>query len=147
MWLTIYYIFSYLIFFYTLVAMGLLIYLSLSSMRYQKRLRVTLPDDETIRYTLRTSPIVPKVSVIASAFNEEVTIKDNVYSLLGLDYPDYDIYIVNDASTDKTMQIMIDEFKLEPVPFTDKKRVPSQRITAVYKSRDERFKQLTVVDK
>lgn len=147
MWVTIYFIFSYLIFFYTLLAMSLLLYLSISSIRYQRRLRVTLPDDETIRYTLKTSPIVPKVSVIASAYNEEVTIKDNVYSLLNIDYPDYDIIIVNDASTDKMMDILKEEFKLEPVPFTDTKRVPSQKILNVYKSTDARFKKLTVIDK
>ena len=147
MWVTIYYIFSYIIFFYTLVAMGFLLYLSISSMRYQHRLRITLPDDETIRYTLKTSPIVPKVSVIASAYNEEVTIKDNVYSLLNIDYPDYDIIIVNDESTDKMMDILIEEFHLESVPFTDTKRVPSEKIVAVYKSSDERFKKLTVIDK
>ena len=147
MWLTIYYIFSYLIFFYTLLAMSLLLYLCISSMRYQHRLRITLPDDETIRYTLKTSPIVPKVSIIASAYNEELTIRDNVYSLLQIDYPDYDIIIVNDESTDKMMQILKDEFKLAPVPFTNTKRVPSKDILGVYKSTDERFAKLTVVDK
>ena len=147
MWLTIYFIFSYLIFFYTLAAMTLLTYLSISSMRYQRRLRIVLPNDETIRYSLKSSPLTPKVSVIASAYNEEVTIKDNVYSLLNIDYPDYDIIIVNDASSDKTMEIMMEEFNLQPVPFTDTKRVPSKPIKAVYKSKDERFKKLTVIDK
>ncbi|MCH5218889.1 MAG: glycosyltransferase family 2 protein [Muribaculaceae bacterium] len=147
MWVTLYFIFSYVIFFYTLLAMSLLLYLSISSIRYQRRLRVTLPDDETIRYSLKASPLTPKVSVIASAYNEEVTIKDNVYSLLKIDYPDYDIIIVNDESTDNMMDVMIEEFKLVPVPFTNLKRVPSQEITAVYKSTDERFKKLTVVDK
>lgn len=147
MWLNIYYLFSYLIFFYTLLAMGLLLYLCISSIRYQRRLRVNLPDDETIRYTLKTSPLTPKVSIIASAFNEEVTIKDNVYSLLNIDYPNYDIIIVNDESTDDTMKVLMEEFHLVQVPYTDSKKVPSQQILGVYKSRDERFKQLTIVDK
>ena len=147
MWLNIYYFFSYVIFFYTLLAMGLLLYLCISSMRYQKRLRITVPDDETIRYALRTSPLTPKVSVIASAYNESVTIKDNVYSLLNIDYPHFDIIIVNDESTDNMMDIMKDEFKLVPVPFTDTKRVPSKEILAVYRSTDPRFSKLTVVDK
>lgn len=147
MWITIYFIFSYLIFFYTLLAMGLLLYLCISSIRYQRRLRVNLPDDETIRYTLKTSPLTPKVSVIASAYNEEVTIKDNIYSLLNIDYPNYDIIIVNDESTDDTMKVMMEEFSLVPVPYTDSKRVPSQEILGVYRSTDPRFKQLTLVDK
>ena len=69
------------------MAMSLLLYLSISSIRYQRRLRVNLPDDETIRYMLKTSPLTPAVSVIASAYNEEVTIIENVNSLLQIDYP------------------------------------------------------------
>lgn len=147
MWVTIYFIFSYIIFFYTLVAMSMLLYLSISSIRYQRRLRVNLPDDETIRYVLKTSPLTPAVSVIASAYNEEVTIKDNVNSLLKIDYPAYDIIIVNDESTDDTMKILIEEFDLVEVPYTDTKRVPSRPIKAVYRSRNEKYSKLTVVDK
>lgn len=147
MWLTLYFIFSYLIFFYSLTAMALLTYLSMSSLRAQMRLRVNMPDDETIRYMLKTSPLTPAVSVIASAYNENVTIRDNVYSLLNIDYPNFEIIIVNDESTDDTMDILIDEFKLVEVPYTDTKKVPSKPIKKVYRSTDERFKQLTVVDK
>lgn len=147
MWLTIYYIFSYLIFFYTLVAMALLTYLSVSSYRAQNRLKVNLPDDETIRYMLKTSPLTPPVSVIASAYNERVTIKDNINSLLKIDYPNYEIIIVNDESTDNTLEIMIEEFSLVEVPYTDTKKVPSKPIKKVYRSTDEKYKQLVVVDK
>ena len=147
MWIQIYYIFSYLIFFYTMMAMGLLLYLCISSIRYQRRLRVNVPDDDTIRYMLKTSPLTPGVSVIASAYNEEVTIKDNINSLLKIDYPDYDIIIVNDESTDDTMKILVEEFDLVEVPYTDTKRVPSKPIKAVYRSRNEKYKKLTVVDK
>ena len=147
MWVTTYYIFSYLIFFYSLAAMALLMYLSISSIRYQKRLRINLPDDETIRYMLRTSPFTPAVSVIASAYNEEVTIRDNVNSLLQIDYPNYDIIIVNDESTDSTLEILKDEFHLVEVPYTDTKKVLCHPIKAVYRSTDPRYKKLTVVDK
>ena len=147
MWVTIYYIFSYIIFFYSITAMGLLLFLTIQSLRAQRKLRVTLPDDDTIRYMLKTSPITPSVSVIASAYNEEVTIRDNVYSLLNLKYPNYEIIIVNDASTDKTLDILIDEFKMQEVPFIDRKKVVSKPIKRVFRSTDERFKNLIVVDK
>ena len=147
MWVTIYYIFSYIIFFYSLLAMILLTYLSVSSYRAQRRLSINLPDDETIRYMLKTSPLTPPVSVIASAYNEEVTIRDNVYSLLAIDYPNYDIIIVNDASTDDTLDILIEEFKLQEVPFTDTRKVPCQPIKKVYRSTEKKFDKLIVVDK
>lgn len=147
MWQVLYYIFSYLVFFYTLVAMVLLVYLAVRSNVAQKRLRVNVPDDDTIRYTLKSSPITPSVSIIAPAYNEEKTILDNVYSLLGIYYPNYDIIVVNDGSTDKTLQLLIDEFQLEKVPFINLKRAPSRPIKAIYKSRDPKFSQVTVVDK
>lgn len=147
MWIAIYYIFSYLIFFYTLLAMVLMLYLAVQSLRAQRRLKVSLPDDDTVRYMLKTSPITPSVSIIASAFNEEVTIKDNVYSLLNVKYPNYEIIIVNDASTDKTLDILIEEFHLQEVPFINRKKVNSQPIKRVFRSTEEKFKNLLVVDK
>lgn len=147
MWVTIYFIFSYLIFFYSISAMSLLLYLCVQSIRAQNKLKVNLPDDDTIRYMLKTSPITPAVSIIASAYNEEVTIKDNVYSLLNVKYPNYDIIIVNDESTDDTLDILIDEFKLVEVPFINQKRVNCKPIKRVFRSTEEKFKQLIVVDK
>ena len=147
MWVTIYYIFSYLVFFYTVVAMVLMSYLAYSSYKAQKALLVNQPDDDTIRYILKTSPITPSVSIIAPAYNEEKTILDNVYSMLGLYYPNYDIIIVNDGSKDDTMKILIEEFKLKEVPFINLQRAPSKPIKKVYKSELEKFSQITVVDK
>lgn len=147
MWLTIYYIFSYLVFFYTIMAMVMLVYLSIRSAIAQKRLLVNMPDDATIRYVLKSSPITPTVSIIAPAYNEEKTILDNVYSLLGVLYPNFDVIVVNDGSKDKTLELLIEEFKLKEVPFINLQKVPSKPIKRVFKSEDERFKQLTVVDK
>lgn len=147
MWITIYYIFSYVIFFYSIAAMLALLYLAIRSSIAQKRLLIDAPDDDTIRYTLKSSPITPAVSIIAPAHNEEKTILDNVYSLLGIYYPNFDVIVVNDGSTDKTLDLLIEEFKLKEVPFINLKRVPSQPIKRVFKSEDERFSQLTVVDK
>lgn len=147
MWNVIYYIFSYIVFFYTLLAMILLVFLAVRASIAQKRILVNQPDDDTIRYTLKSSPITPSVSIIAPAFNEEKTILDNVYSLLGIYYPNYDIIIVNDGSTDKTLELLIKEFKLEKVPYINQKKVFSKPIIGVYKSTDEKFAQLTVVDK
>ena len=147
MWVAIYYLFSYVVFFYTLVSMIAMVILGYQSFRAQKRFIVNVPDDDSIRYTLRSSPITPSVSIIAPAFNESKTILDNVYSMLEVHYPNYDIIVVNDGSTDDTLEILIKEFKLEPIPFINQKKVPSQPIKKVYRSTDEKFNQITVVDK
>ena len=48
----------------------------------------------------------PKVSVILPARNEEKHIRHCISSLLKQDYSDFEIILVNDESTDKTLEIM-----------------------------------------
>ena len=147
MWLTIYYIFSYIVFGYTLLIMLSYLYLAVQSYRAQRRALVDLPTDATIKYLLQGSPLTPGVSIIAPAFNEEVTIIDNVNSLMQIDYPNYEIVIVNDESTDRTMELLIKEYSLVEVPYDVAMKVPSKPIKRVLKSTDERFSRLVVVDK
>lgn len=47
----------------------------------------------------------PFISIIVPAYNEGVVLKDSIDSLLQLDYPNYEIIIVNDGSTDNTAQV------------------------------------------
>ena len=48
----------------------------------------------------------PKISIILPARNEEKHIRHCIDSLLKQDYPDFEIILVNDESTDKTLEIM-----------------------------------------
>ncbi len=52
----------------------------------------------------------PLISLIVPAFNEEITIKESIKSLIELDYPNYEIIVVDDGSTDKTLK-MAKEFE------------------------------------
>lgn len=147
MWILIYYIFCYLIFFYTMMLMVSYMYLVIMSHRAQKHLSVNIPDDETIKYFLQGSPLTPAVSIIAPAFNEEVTILDNVNSLMNIDYPNFEIIIVNDASTDRTLELLINEYSLVEVPYDIAMKVQSKPIKRVLKSTEEKYSKLVVVDK
>ena len=62
---------------------------------------------------LFTPGILPSVSIVAPAFNEEKTIVQSVHSLLALEYPDFEVIVVNDGSTDRTLESMIGHFGLE----------------------------------
>ncbi len=64
---------------------------------------------------LRTSPHVPPVSIIVPAYNEQETIVDSVEALFGIDYPEFEIIVVNDGSTDTTLERLTDRFQLKPV--------------------------------
>jgi len=48
----------------------------------------------------------PRVSIVVAARNEERNIEEGVRSLLALDYPDLQITVVNDRSTDATAAIL-----------------------------------------
>jgi len=48
----------------------------------------------------------PRASVVVAAHNAARTLEDCLSSLLKLDYPDYEVIVVNDGSTDQTEEIM-----------------------------------------
>ena len=60
------------------------------------------------RYSAPLPPVLsayPKVSVIVCAYNAERTLKMCLDSLGVLNYPDYEVILVNDGSTDRTPEI------------------------------------------
>ena len=47
----------------------------------------------------------PKISVVVCSYNGASTIRDTLEGLRALDYPDFEVIVVNDGSTDATAQI------------------------------------------
>jgi poly-beta-1,6-N-acetyl-D-glucosamine synthase len=95
--------------------------------------------------TLRSSPFTIPVSIIAPAFNEEVCVTQSVHSLLALDYPDLEVIVVNDGSTDRTLEKLTQEFDLEPAGTFYRETLPSAPVRQIYRSRHDQ--RLLVVDK
>jgi cellulose synthase/poly-beta-1,6-N-acetylglucosamine synthase-like glycosyltransferase len=60
----------------------------------------------------RYSDQAPAISVLAPAYNEELTIVESIRSLLALQYPDFEVLVINDGSKDGTLQRVIGEFGL-----------------------------------
>lgn len=52
------------------------------------------------------------LSIIVPAYNEEETILTTVKSLLALQYPEFEVIVVNDGSTDDTLEKLTNEFRL-----------------------------------
>ncbi|HEA31380.1 MAG TPA: glycosyltransferase family 2 protein [Leeuwenhoekiella sp.] len=96
---------------------------------------------------LLQSAHMPMISLLAPAYNEEANVIENVKSLLTLDYPSFEIMVINDGSTDHTLEKLIHNFDLyldENIYF---KHVPSKNIKGIYKSRNKAYKNLKIVDK
>ncbi|MDR0962130.1 MAG: glycosyltransferase [Mediterranea sp.] len=100
-----------------------------------------------IKRVIRKSPYTPGISIIAPAYNEETTIIDNVNSMLALDYPLFEVVIVNDGSTDSTLQKMIDYFRLVEVPYAYIERIKTKPYRRMFRSTLPQYDKLTLVDK
>lgn len=96
---------------------------------------------------LKESPFAPGISVIAPAYNEEKTIIANVNSMLTLDYPLYEVVIVNDGSKDRTLELLIEEFELVETPFAYIEKIKTKPFKRILKSTNPQYDKLTVVDK
>lgn len=57
---------------------------------------------------------LPRVSIIVPARNEEHNIRRCVTSLLEQDYPDYEVIVVDDASTDGTPRLLVEIARAHP---------------------------------
>lgn len=87
----------------------------------------------------------PPVSLLVPAYNEEATIASSVRSLLQLDYPEFEIVVVNDGSKDRTMEALIEAFELESFPEAYWRRLKTKELRTIYHSRT--IPQLRVIDK
>ncbi len=96
---------------------------------------------------LLSSPLAPSISVIAPAYNEGKTIVDNIRSLLSLHYNDFEVIIINDGSSDDSMEKVIKAYDLEMVDFVYEEKIRTQPIRGIYKSRNKAFSKLIVIDK
>lgn len=96
---------------------------------------------------LAVSPEAPGFSIIAPAYNEGMTIIENVRSLLSIYYNDLELIIVNDGSRDDTLNKLIKAYDMEKYPLFINTQIPVKRIRGVYKSRNPVFNKLIVVDK
>lgn len=94
-----------------------------------------------------SSPFAPMITVIAPAYNESLSIVENIKALLTLYYPNFEIVVVNDGSRDNTLELAIEAFDLEKVTYIVDYKIPCQEIRGIYKSRKKAFNNLTIVDK
>ena len=102
--------------------------------------------DKTRKYSLLfTDKLLPGISIIAPAYNEEVSIIESVTSLLNIKYPNYEVVVVNDGSKDKTLEKLITHFNLERKHPTHQTLLNTKKVRGIYQAKD--IPNLVVVDK
>jgi cellulose synthase/poly-beta-1,6-N-acetylglucosamine synthase-like glycosyltransferase len=92
-----------------------------------------------------TSRVTFPISIIVPAYNEEKTIVESLRSMLALEYPDFEIIVTNDGSTDQTLAVLTEAFELRRSDRMFPLAIPCRPIRGVYTS--ARYPSLTIVDK
>jgi len=103
-----------------------------------------LDKKEMLEDLARSETTIP-VSIIVPAYNEEIGIISTVRSLLTLQYPQFEIIVVDDGSKDQTLTKLIEAYGLEVIDYAIRKHVETMPIHVVYKSTI--FPNLVVVSK
>lgn len=126
----------------TLFVAGLLTTLVLSLL-YALR-RYAQQAVESTAPIMESSLSIP-VSIVAAALNEEKVVVASVRSLLEQNYPEFEVILVDDGSTDGTVAALSAAFDLVPFDIKVRPVIPAGDVVAVYRSR--RHPNLTVVSK
>lgn len=91
------------------------------------------------------SPLSMAVTVLVPAYNEEKSIVPSVQALLRTQFNQLEVIVVNDGSSDRTLEMLMDAFTLIPVDRSPRSGLPTQEVLRVYASVTDT--RVTVIDK
>src|SRR3954466_755464 len=117
---------------YFLAVNGWYLVLLISSL-LELRHHMLLITDESRRLLL-SSTLSPTISILAPAYNEEPTIETSLRALLALQYPNLEIIVISDGSTDRTVQVLIERFSPVPVKTICEQRIKTKTVRTLYRS-------------
>ncbi|HEY8572830.1 glycosyltransferase [Phenylobacterium sp.] len=100
---------------------------------------------ETRQLWRRYAEAAPPISLLVPAYNEELTIVESLRSLLSLQYPSFEVVVVNDGSKDGTLKALVEAFDLDAVDRDYEAVAPHKPIRAIYVAPKQ--PRLVVVDK
>ncbi|KUP08848.1 glycosyl transferase [Bacillus coahuilensis p1.1.43] len=133
-WFVFIYMIGIILFYGTLLIIALL----------QLRRTYQLDDYEPYEELLTLDQTKP-VSILVPAYNESVGIMATVRSLLSIEYPQYEIIVINDGSSDDTLTKLIQTFQLVELSSVFRQQLDTKPIIGVYRSKV--YSNLLVVDK
>lgn len=134
-WWVLFYLFAINSIYFVLMVVGLL-----ELLRHRSTARDPAQDE-----AMQFSNLMPPISILAPAHNEEKTIRQSVRAMLQISYPEFEVVVINDGSKDGTLQELIQEFDLAPSARYHGGALETEPVRAVYESR--RHIPLVVIDK
>ncbi len=117
--------------YFAFMQLQLLFILGLSAItlrRQRRRTRFGRVDD------MLSSDLSPPVSIIVPAYNEASGIVESVRSMTMLRYPRFEIVVVNDGSTDDTLEKLIEAFRLVQISAPIRGSLVTAPIRELYRS-------------
>lgn len=127
-----------------LIILTFVLFLLIAAFEIKKYLR----RNRYVRYhELLVSPFAPSISIVLPIFNEEHNVSDRVKALLSLQYNNFEIIVVNDGSSDRTLPTLKEYYKLEPVEQAVNPQLKTQAVHSYYRSKNPAYSKLTVIDK
>lgn len=94
---------------------------------------------------LAASQAALPITLIAPAYNEEASCVESIRSLLTLQYPRYEVLVVNDGSSDRTLQMLQEAFDVVPATRLSSHDLETAPIRETYRS--SRHQNLWILDK
>lgn len=134
--------FNYYLAFYSILINSIyLILIGLSKLNVKRQAKIWALKNDKMLFKKR---MLPGISIIAPAYNEQNVIVESANSLLNLKYPDYDLIIVNDGSTDNTLGVLIEYYELDRIDYAFDRELNVAPIRGIY--RNPAYPKLLVVD-
>lgn len=96
-------------------------------------------------YRVLRSNSLPPITFIVPAYNESRDIVHTVRNMTSLSYRYKRVIVINDGSTDNTLELLKTNFKLHPVPPSCPGTIPTGPINSYYASSE--YPDLLVIDK
>jgi cellulose synthase/poly-beta-1,6-N-acetylglucosamine synthase-like glycosyltransferase len=94
---------------------------------------------------LDSSPEVPPISILLPAYNEEKVVVQAINSVLSLNYPIFEVIVINDGSDDGTLENLVSIFKLRKIDLVYRNIIKTKRVKGFYHNSE--LPNLIVIDK
>jgi cellulose synthase/poly-beta-1,6-N-acetylglucosamine synthase-like glycosyltransferase len=94
---------------------------------------------------LGSSPEIPPISILLPAYNEEKVVVQAINSVLSLNYPMFEVIVINDGSDDRTLENLVSIYKLRKVDLVYRNIIKTRPVKGFYYNSE--LPNLIVIDK